>query len=97
MIDQEIPEPGQADRLTEPPKVRHQDLTPVALPPPSLPGYRQIGPRADSVSRDLSVFCCLVIGGRAPRRRSAWGVPGSLSSNSTAFANQAVASGQLDA
>src|SRR4029078_11673525 len=63
-IDQEIPEPGQADRLTEPPKARPQDLTPVALPPPSLPDYRQIGPRADSVSRDLSVCCCLVIGRR---------------------------------
>src|SRR4029079_8309538 len=62
MFAQETPEPGKADRLTEPPKVRPQDLRPVALPLPSLPDYMQIGPRVDSVSRALSVCCCLVVG-----------------------------------
>src|SRR4029079_10683296 len=64
MFAQETPEPGKADRLTEPPKVRPQDLRPVALPLPSLPDYMQIGPIVDSVSRDLSVCCCLVVGRR---------------------------------
>src|SRR5262245_23920122 len=68
-----MPAPEQTGHSTEPPKARHQDLRPVALPLLLLLRCMQTEPRAALESRDPPGFCYLLVG-----RRLAEEAPGKL-------------------
>lgn len=59
-----MPEPGQADRSTEPPRVRHQDSSSIVLRLLSLQHCRKTEPRAASESHDPLRYYCFAVGSR---------------------------------